>query len=132
MDGITLNTQDNGLMTENTLQTVIMIFTIAMAVVVCAVVGTFCYLVIRDGNDPLVSQAFSDLANVVQNSFSAIAAIIVGKPIASGILQFFQGKAIQASTQNAPLTPSAVSVNTVPTTPPASSQSAPGPFNSAT
>lgn len=126
---------DSGTMTETTLQKVIVIFAVVFAIVTVAVVGTFCLLVIRDGNDPLVSQAFTDLSSVAQNAFYTLAAVIVGKPIASGVLQFFQGKAIQASTQNVPVAPATLpvqQVNQVNTTPVASSGAAVGPFPAGT
>lgn len=124
-------------MTEKTLQIVLIIFSAVVAAITLVVVGTFCVLVIRDGNNPLVTQAFTDLASLAQNAVYAIAAVIVGKPVASGILQFFQGKAIQASTQNVPVTSATLPVNSVPNNPSsissvASSQSAQGPYNTAT
>lgn len=109
---------DNNQMTEKTLQWVIIIFAFAVGLVALAVTGTFCVIVVRDGNDPLVQQAFTDLAALAQNAFYAIAMVIVGKPVASGILQFLQGKSIQASTQNIPAVPSTIGVSSLASTKP--------------
>lgn len=79
-------------MTENTLQFIIKIFSIVVAIVLLAVAGTYVTIVLRDGNDPLVSMAFGDLVSLGQWCVITIGGIIVGKPIASGIGQFFAQK----------------------------------------
>lgn len=84
-------------MTEKTLQYVIFIFSICMGLITFAITVTFCIIIVRDGNNPLVAQAFNNLSNVAQNGIYAMAAVIVGKPLASGILQYLQGKGVQAS-----------------------------------
>lgn len=79
-------------MTETTLQFIIKIFSIVVAIVLLAVAGTYVTIVLRDGSDPLVSMAFNDLVNLGQWCVITIGGIIVGKPIASGIGQFFAQK----------------------------------------
>lgn len=101
---------DNGLMNESTSQFVIKVFAICMAVAFAAIIVTYCIIVLRDGNDPLVAQAFSNLTNIAGQAFVAISAIIIGKPIASGVLQFLAGKGVQASTTNVPVAPNGTPV----------------------
>lgn len=79
-------------MTENTLQFIIKLFAGVVSVILLAVAGTYTVIVLRDGNNPLVSQAFNDLASLGQWCAITVGGIIVGKPIASGIGQFLAQK----------------------------------------
>lgn len=78
--------------TENTLQFVIKVFVILLAVIVLVVLGTYATIVIHDGNNPLVQTAFSDLVNLGQWAIGVMGAIILGKPVASGVAAFFTNK----------------------------------------
>lgn len=78
--------------TENTLQFVIKVFAILLAVIILVVLGTYATIVIHDGNNPLVQVAFSDLVNLGQWAIGVMGAIILGKPVASGVAAFFTNK----------------------------------------
>lgn len=78
--------------TENTLQFVIKVFAILLAVIILVVLGTYAVIVVRDGNNPLVQTAFSDLVGLGQWAIVAMGSIIIGKPIASGVANFFNQK----------------------------------------
>lgn len=78
--------------TENTLQFVIKVFAILLAVIILVVLGTYAAIVIHDGNNPLVQSAFNDLVNLGQWAIGTMGLIIIGKPIASGVANFFDQK----------------------------------------
>jgi hypothetical protein len=78
--------------TENTLQFVIKVFAILLAVIVLVVLATYAEIVIRDGDNPLVQAAFSDLVSLGQWAIGVMGAIILGKPVASGVANFFNQK----------------------------------------
>lgn len=87
--------------TENTLQFVIKVFAILLAVIILVVLGTYAAIVIRDGNNPLVQSAFNDLVSLGQWAIITMGSIIIGKPIASGVAAFFTNKNSDiASVQN--------------------------------
>ena len=73
-------------MNENTLQFVIKLFAIAVFVVTIVVTSTLGIIVIRDGNDPLINTAFNDLVTFGENGFYVLGLVIVGKPIATGLM----------------------------------------------
>lgn len=79
-------------MTENTLQFIIKLFAGLVFIILLTVAGTYTIIVLRDGNNPLVREAFNDLVNLGQWCTITIGGIIVGKPIASGIGQFLAQK----------------------------------------
>lgn len=102
-------------MTEQTLQTVIKIFTVVISIILVAVVGTLVFIIVRDGNNVLVSDAYSNLVDLAKWGIGVIGAVIVGKPVASGVGALLQGKAIQSSTTNALVIPSSIPTNVAPT-----------------
>lgn len=71
-------------MTENTLQFVIKVFAVLMFVVVMVVLATYVVLVIKDGNTPVVADAYTHLVDFGKWAMTLIGLIIVGKPVASG------------------------------------------------
>lgn len=89
--------------TETTLQFVIKVFAILLAVIVAGVLATYIIIVLRDGNDPLVQVAFSDLVDLGKWALITMGGIVVGKPIASGVGNFFNQKNTDINTvaQNA-------------------------------
>lgn len=101
-------------MTEQTLQTVIKIFTVVISIILVAVVGTLVFIIVRDGNNVLVSDAYSNLVDLAKWGIGVIGAVIVGKPVASGVGALLQGKAIQSSTTNALVIPSSIPTNVAP------------------
>lgn len=110
--------------TENTLQFVIKVFAILLAVIILVVLGTYATIVIHDGNNPLVQTAFSDLVNLGQWAIGVMGAIILGKPVASGVAAFFSNKNTDISAvQNTVQTAQAISAS-LPQTPSTPEQSA--------
>lgn len=101
-------------MTEATLQTVIKGFSLVIGLILIAVVGTLVFIIIRDGNNVLVSDAYSNLVDLAKWGIGVIGAVIVGKPVASGVGALLQGKAIQSSTTNSSVIPASIATNTVP------------------
>lgn len=110
--------------TENTLQFVVKLFAVLLAVIILVVLGTYAVIVIRDGNNPLVQTAFDDLVNLGQWAIVTMGAIIVGKPIASGVATFFSNKNNDLSTvQNAVQTATTIAAS-LPQTPTDTGQTA--------
>ena len=82
-------------MTETTLQFVIKVFSVVMGVIILAVVGTFIFIIVRDGSESIVSQAFDSLVTFGQWATGILGAVIVGKPVLSGIGNMMQASAAQ-------------------------------------
>lgn len=92
--------------TETTLQFVIKVFAILLAGLISLIGITYAVIVIHDGNNPLVQSAFSDLASLGQWAIMALAGIVIGKPIASGVGNFFNNKnGTPPNTDSLPPTP---------------------------
>lgn len=85
--------------TENTLQFLLKLFGIAVFIIIVTILGTLAYLVIHDGNNPLVQNAFQDLISLGQWALGITGGIITLKPLASGAGQYFSN-----SSRNAPNT----------------------------
>lgn len=75
--------------TENTLQFLLKLVGITVFVIIITILGTLAFLVIRDGNNPLVQNAFQDLISLGQWGMGTLGAIITLKPLASGAGQYF-------------------------------------------
>lgn len=110
--------------TENTLQFVIKVFAILLAIIILVVLGTYAIIVIRDGNNPLVQTAFDDLVNLGQWSIGVMGAVILGKPVASGVATFFSNKNSDISTVQNTVQQAQSIAASLPQTPTTSEQSA--------
>lgn len=74
-------------MTEQTLQFVIKLFASLAALVMVLVVITLAVIVVRDGNNPLVQSAFTDLTDIAGKLFLSLSGMIVIKPVVSAVVQ---------------------------------------------
>lgn len=90
-------------MTENTLQFMIKLVGVLVFTIMAVTLGTLAFLVIHDGNNPLVQTAFQDLVDLGKWGLIIIGTIITGKPIASGMGQFLANKNPPQQPINSPI-----------------------------
>ena len=111
-------------MTEATFQFVVKLFSVVVVAIMFSVLATFLIVIWRDGNNPLVQNAFSDLVVLGQWALGILGAVIVGKPVSIGVGNLLQASALQKSPQSSPaIMPSNISV----VTPPQATAPAPAP-----
>jgi hypothetical protein len=84
-------------MNESTIQFVMRFFAIIIGVILCMGMGTLCFVIVRDGSDPLVSQALDDIKLIAIGGFSSVVVMVTGRSVITSIYQ----KALnQSSTTN--------------------------------
>lgn len=106
--------------TENTLQFLLKLIGITVFIIIITILGTLAFLVIHDGNNPLVQNAFQDLISLGQWGMGVLGAIITLKPLASGAGQYFSNSSRNApNTITLPLEPNkmTIPVTITPSTP---------------
>lgn len=74
-------------MNEATIQFVMRFFAVVIGVMLTMGMGTLCFVIFRDGNDPLVSQALDDIKLIAIGGFGSVVLMVTGRSIITNTYQ---------------------------------------------